>query len=163
MSKSKHGLAKNKNKRRRDTLKLTSIKLSSPLRYPSSWVPILHGIRWSKLKPLSTGMVLAKSIIHAPQISASYMMSKELPMICQKNNGVRLFFIVMTRMLNPKLTSTRFLDANSLCDSTVLSLQCLLVNNNKNEAKNVNNKTTKTTKLYLVHDAWVAEVKKKGS
>ena len=62
--------------------------LSKPVRYPSSWLPSRHGLRWSISIPSGTRCVLAKSIIHIPAFVLSCMNNKDVPMSCQ--NQLRL-------------------------------------------------------------------------
>lgn len=61
-----------------------SIRLSNPHKYPSSRLPSLHGVRWSRLWCGGRGTVFPKSIIHTrarPEVS--WTKSKELPTTCR--------------------------------------------------------------------------------
>lgn len=62
-----------------------SMRLSSPHRYPSSRLPSIQGVRWSRVRGGGRGTVLPKSIIHTPVFPVlSCTNSRELPTTCRE-------------------------------------------------------------------------------
>ena len=66
--------------------KITLIKFSNPVKYPSSWFPRIQGLLWLILISSGTSDVLAKSIIQAPAFSSSYIIRIELPITYNQFN-----------------------------------------------------------------------------
>lgn len=60
-----------------------STMLSSPHKYPSSWLPSCQGDLWSSSKPSLRATVFPKSIIHTLALPlVSWTNNRELPMTC---------------------------------------------------------------------------------
>lgn len=70
------------------------MRLSIPIRYPSSWFPTTHGVLWSMFIPAGKGTVFPKSISHTQAFSESWTNNRELPMSCKKEKKIMNYHCV---------------------------------------------------------------------
>lgn len=63
-----------------------SIRLLTPIIYPSSWLPTTHSDEWSMASSGGRMSVLAKSMSHTFALFWSWTNSKELPITCKRTN-----------------------------------------------------------------------------
>lgn len=76
------------------------MRLSRPVRYPSSWFPNVHSSRWLIVTPSGSGYVLAKSISQMSAWVSSWTKRSELPIISwERKKSDRLIVSLIRRSL----------------------------------------------------------------